>query len=117
EANKQKDAGKADPGFRKLFDAVGYRPLVNRINVLDDAHLRVTAFKRGDTVPCPMPHHKHNDYTACFGSIKGAPELLHCLGKCQWTGDMVAAVYQLDGGSATYKNMYDCARTICKEEQ
>jgi len=117
ESDKPKNVGKADPGFRKLFDVVGYRPLISRINALDDARLHVTGLKRGDVVACPMPHHKHGDYTACFGSIDDAPELLHCLGKCQWTGDMVAAVYRLDGGCATYKTMYDAARAICKEEK
>ncbi len=89
---------------------------MNRINSLADARLHVTGFRRGDVVPCLMPHHKHNDYTACFGSMKDAPELPHCLGKCQWTGDMVAAVYHLDYGSAVYRNMYECARAICNEE-
>jgi hypothetical protein len=109
-------SGTPDPGFRKLFDAVGYRPLVNRINALDDVGLHVCGLKRGETVPCPMPHHKHKDYSNCFGPIKNAPDLLKCLGKCQWTGDMVAAVYRLDGGSVKYKTMYDAARAICKEE-
>lgn len=113
---KQKVSGMPDPGFRKLFDAVGYRPLLNRINALDDVRLHVRGLKRGETVPCPMPHHKHRDCSNCFGPIKNAPELLKCLGKCQWTGDMVAAVYRLDGGSVHYKTMYDAARAICKEE-
>jgi len=63
-----------------------------------------------------MPRHKHADYTDCFGAMQDVPELLHCLGNCQWTGDMVAAVYEFDGSKKKYKNMYDCARAICKEE-
>jgi hypothetical protein len=116
ESDKPKGKGKADPGFRKLFDAVGYRPLVNRINTLEDTCLYVSGLNRGKTVPCPMPHHKHKDYSNCFGPVKNAPELLKCLGNCQWTGDMVAAVYELDGGGAYYKSMYDAARAICREE-
>ena len=117
ESEKPKSSGKSDSGFAKLFDAVGYRPLENRINALPDAGVHSEhPLERGEVVPCPMPGHKHNDYTPCFGSIKNAPELLHCCGKCGWSGDMVAACYQLDGGNATYKNMYDCARAICKEE-
>lgn len=117
ESEKPKSNGKSDSGFAKLFDAVGYRPLENRINALPDAGVHLErGLKRGDVLPCPMPQHKHNDYTPCFGSIKNAPEILHCLGNCQWSGDMVAACYQLDGGSSTHKTMYDCARAICKEE-
>jgi hypothetical protein len=117
ESEKPKSNGKSDSGFAKLFDAVGYRPLENRINALSDAGVHLEhPLKRGDVVPCPMPQHKHNDYTPCFGSIKNAPEMLKCLGNCQWSGDMVAACCQLDGGSSTHKTMYDCARAICKEE-
>ena len=117
ESEKPKSSGKSDSGFAKLFDAVGYRPLEKRINTLPDAGVHLEhPLERGDVVPCPMPQHKHNDYTPGFGSIKNAPELLHCLGNCGWSGDMVAACHQLDGGNATYKNMYDCARAICKEE-
>jgi Bifunctional DNA primase/polymerase, N-terminal len=116
ESDRPKDSGKTDPGFRKLFDAVGYRPLVNRINSLDDIRLHVSEFRRGETRPCPMPQHRHKDYSNCFGSIKNAPELLKCLGNCQWSGDMVAAVYELDGGRSRYGSMYDAARAICREE-
>lgn len=116
ESDKSKASGKSDPGFRKLFDAVGYRPLVNRINTLEDIYLHVSGLTRGKTVPCPMPHHKHTDYSDCFGPVKNAPELLKCLGKCQWTGDMVAAVYELGGGRTRYRSMYDAARAICREE-
>ncbi len=116
ESDKSKASGNSDPGFRKLFDAVGYRPLVNRINTLEDIYLHVSGLTRGKTFPCPLPHHKHKDYSDCFGPVKNAPELLKCLGKCQWTGDMVAAVYELDGGRTRYKSMYDAARAICKEE-
>lgn len=105
-----------DPGFGKLFDAVGYRPLLNRVNALEDVRLHVCGFDAGDTVPCPMPHHKHNDYSNCFGPLKSAPELLKCLGNCKWTGDMVAAVYEMDGGKDKYRTMYEAARAICKEE-
>jgi hypothetical protein len=116
-SKKPKSNRKADPGFNKLFDAIGYQPLVRRINALPNAQLHLHhGLQRGKVVPCPMPHHEHADYSDCFGPIQDVPEVLHCLGNCGWSGDMVAAVYQLDGGSATYKNMYDCARAICKEE-
>ncbi|MGA8023916.1 MAG: bifunctional DNA primase/polymerase [Candidatus Acidiferrales bacterium] len=108
--------GKFDPGFRKLFDAVEYRPLIKRVNALGNASLRIGDLHRGSCVPCPMPKHEHGDYSDCFGPIKNVPELLHCLGNCQWTGDMVAACYQIEGGKAKYKNMYECARAICAEE-
>ena len=108
---------KADPGFRKLFDAVGYRPFLRRINARTDAQVHVMdAFSPGKIFPCPMPQHVHKDYTDCFGIWKDVPEVLHCLGNCQFTGDMVKACYQVDGGKAKYKNMYDCARAICNEE-
>jgi hypothetical protein len=110
------DNGKFDPGFRKLFDAVGYRPIIKRINALEDPRVHIGNLERGACVPCPMPHHKHDNYTECFGPLQNEPVLLHCLGKCGWTGDMVAACYMLDGGKAKYKTMYDCARAICQEE-
>jgi hypothetical protein len=105
---KSKNTGLGDPGFRKLFDVVEYRPLLKR--------LKLDALQPGKVVPCPMPQHEHYDSTPCFGPIHAIPELLHCCGKCGWTGDMVAAVFKLDGGSKKYKSMYDCAHEICKEE-
>jgi hypothetical protein len=97
-----------ETGFRKLFDAAAYRPLERRMNV--------SALEPGKTVPCPLPQHQHADFTPCFGPLPGSPGLLHCLGNCGWSGDMVAACYHLDGGAAKYRNMYDCARAICEEE-
>ncbi|HTV59362.1 MAG TPA: bifunctional DNA primase/polymerase [Verrucomicrobiae bacterium] len=114
---KDDDNGKLEPGFRKLFDAVGYRPLVKRINNLENVSLHISDLELGEVVPCPMPHHRHADYSNCFGPLKDAPEVLHCLGNCQWSGDMVAACRELDGGKAKYRTMYDCARAICKEER
>jgi Bifunctional DNA primase/polymerase, N-terminal/AAA domain len=106
----------SESGFRKLFDAAGYRPLVRRINASDDINVHIDELRPGGCVPCPMPRHKHADYTPCFGPLQSAPELLHCLGNCGWSGDMVAACYKLDGGAKKYQTMYDCARAICEEE-
>ena len=105
---KSRSSGSGDPGFRALLDIVGYRPLLKR--------MEFGLIEPGIVVPCPMPQHKHADFTPCFGPMKEAPEVLHCLGNCGWSGDVVAAVYQLDGGAKKYKTMYDCARAICKEE-
>jgi Bifunctional DNA primase/polymerase, N-terminal len=107
--------GSVDPGFRKLFDAVGYRPLEKRVEALNNPSLR-SGLERGTCVPCPMPQHKHADYSDCFGPLQNVPELMHCLGNCGWSGDVVAACYQFDGGAKKYETMYDCARAICKEE-
>lgn len=113
-SGKPKIDRKADPGFGKLFDAVAYRPLLKRVNALAEgrAHIFGT-FSPGKTFPCPMPQHKHTDYSDCFGAMRDVPELLHCLGNCQWTGDMVAAVKAIGG----YSTMYNAARAICMEEK
>lgn len=97
-----------DSGFKKLFDAVGYWPLVK--------WLKIDSLEPGEIIPCPMPHHKHSDYTPCFGPLKEEPELFHCLGNCGWSGDLFAAIYHLDGGSKKYRNMYDVARAVCAQE-
>ena len=113
-SGKPKIDRKTDPGFGRLFDAVSYRPLVNRINALAEPRVHMTGtFSPGKTFPCPMPQHKHGDYSNCFGSLKDAREVLHCLGNCQWTGDMIAAVCKIGG----YRTMYNAARAICKEEK
>jgi hypothetical protein len=113
-SGKPKIDRKADPNFGKLFDAVGYRPLLKRINAMAETPVHVAGvLSAGKTYPCPMPQHKHGDYSNCFGAMKDAPDVLHCLGNCQWTGDMVAAVCKIGG----YTNMYNAARAICAEEK
>ena len=109
-----------DAGFGRLFDAVGYDPLVRRLNQHIDP--RYHNFSLGDGDPntyCPIPSHCKPEgwdvdlpYTPCFGVIAGAPHLLHCFG-CGWSGDMVAACNKVDGGT---KTMYQTARDICAEE-
>lgn len=102
--------GNVDLGFFKLFGASGYHPLEKRMNG--------DGLAPGKVVPCPMPEymHKHDDFTPCFGPMKDKPEMLHCFGNCGWSGDMVEAVYLIDGGAKKYKTRYDCARAICEEE-
>ncbi|HEY4710101.1 MAG TPA: bifunctional DNA primase/polymerase, partial [Candidatus Acidoferrales bacterium] len=108
-----------DAGFRKLFDVVGYDPLVRRLNKHADP--RYHDFSLGDgeaNTFCPIPTHCKPEewdvdmpYTPCFGVIAGAPHLVHCFG-CGWSGDMVAACNKVDGGT---KTMYQTARDICAE--
>jgi len=93
---------------------VGYRPLLRRINAFAEVRAHIfDTLSPGKTFPCPMPQHKHTDYSDCFGAMKDAPDVLHCLGNCQWTGDMVAAVCKIGG----YTTMYNAARAICREEK
>jgi hypothetical protein len=109
-----------DAGFGKLFEVVGYDPLVRRLNKQVDP--RYHNFSLGDGDPntyCPIPSHCKPEgwdvnlpYTPCFGVIAGAPHLLHCFG-CGWSGDMVAACNKVDGGA---KTMYQTAREICAED-
>jgi hypothetical protein len=109
-------ATQADEGFRNLWNAVGWEPLVRRLNEHIDS--RFHDFTVGESEPntyCPIPSHGEQDvnlhYTPCFGVIPKSP-LLHCFG-CNWTGDMVKACNAVDGGKAM---MYDTARAICEEE-
>ena len=103
-----------DTGFSKLFDVVEYRPLLRRINALEDARLHISRLECGETILCPLPQHeKHANYN--FGPLANAFSVLHCFG-CGFNGDMVKACYVLDGGEAKYKSMYACGRAICEEE-
>lgn len=111
---------KADRGFSKLFDAVGWKPLVKRLNQHPDRRFHNPVLKPGKLMYCPMPgHYKPADKGVAFsatpfGVLKDAA-IVHCFG-CDYSGDMVATVYALNGGKKKYKSMYDCARAICKEE-
>jgi hypothetical protein len=100
--------GSGDPGFKKLFDAVGNRPLLKR--------LKIDSLEPGEVVPCPLPDHKHSDYSPCFGPLAETPQMFKCLGNCGFSGDLFATLYKLDGGAKKYRNMYDVARAVCVEE-
>ena len=97
-------------GFKKLAKAVGWAPLARRMQV------NTTTLVPGVVVPCPMPNHKHKDYTNCFGVVKNNPGLVNCLGNCGFSGDVTKAVYEMDGGATKYPTMFDAARAICAEE-
>jgi hypothetical protein len=111
---------KSAPGFNKLCDAVGWKPLISRLNAHADERFHNPTLRPGELMYCPMPgHYKPTDKDVVFSStpfgvIKDAA-VLYCFG-CGYSGDVVSAVYALDGGKKKYKNIYDCARAICKEE-
>lgn len=106
-----------DPGFKALFEAVGWTPLVDRLNKHVDE--RYHEFKLGaneKNTYCPIPSHGKQDanmpYRVCFGVMADEPAVLHCFG-CGWTGDMVMACHEVDGLD---ENMYHTARRICVEQ-
>lgn len=107
-----------NPGFKKLAEAVGWGPLVRRMNESEDGHFHVDDldFVPGVVFPCPMPNHKHRDYSNCFGIQKSNPALVKCLGNCGFVGDVVKAVFEMDDGPDKKWTMYDAARAICEEE-
>lgn len=107
-----------NPGFKALFEAVGFDPLVRRLNKHIDPRFHDMTLGVGEpNTYCPIPSHGEQDvnveYQPCFGVIAGEPAVLHCFG-CDWSGDMVAACYEVDGDDT--KSMYDVARAICTEE-
>jgi hypothetical protein len=106
------------PGFRTLFDRLGWAPLEARLNLHADSRFHNFSLGEGEAnTYCPIPSHGPQDpdvaYRPCFGVIAGEPHLLHCFG-CGWTGDLVSACYQVGGD--TTKTMYDVARRICEEQ-
>ena len=107
-----------DSGFKALFDAVGFEPLVRRLNKHIDSRFHDMKLGAGEpNTYCPIPSHGEQDvnveYQPCFGVWPQEPAVLHCFG-CDWSGDMVAACYEVDGDDT--KTMYDVARAICIEE-
>jgi hypothetical protein len=107
-----------NPGFKALFEAVGFQPLVRRLNKHVDSRFHDLTLGEGEeNTYCPIPSHGPQDinvtYKKCFGVVAGEPSLLHCFG-CDWSGDLVGACYEVDGDSS--KTMYDVARAICAEE-
>jgi hypothetical protein len=118
-SEKMQNDRKSDSGFGKLFEAVGWKPIIDRLNAHSDARFHNPVLRPGALMYCPMPgHYKPADKDVLFsatpfGVIKDAP-VVYCFG-CGYSGDMVGMVYALDGGKEMYRNMYDCARAICKE--
>lgn len=110
-----------DEGFKNLGEAVGWEPLVNRMNKMSDARFHDATLQPGKMTYCPMPGHQPRGenlrYTACFGLMKDG-ELAHCFG-CGFTGDVVKACREFDagddGGHIEYTSMYDAARVICQQ--
>ena len=111
-----------DEGFRKLSDAVGWKPLEDRMNKMADMRFHNLTIDAGVMTYCPMPVHQPRStsvkYTPCFGALRDEPAIVHCFG-CDFSGDVVKAVFEFDAGEDSgkiqYKNMYDCARAICGE--
>jgi hypothetical protein len=111
-----------DEGFQRLFDAVGWKPMFDRMNKMSDSRFHNMSLDAGEMTYCPMPEHQPRgtqyNYTPCFGALADEPALAHCFG-CDFSGDMVKTVFEFDaggdGGFIQHKNMYDCARQICVE--
>jgi len=112
-----------DEGFKRLFERVGWSPLIDRMDKMKDARFHHLSMDAGKMIYCPLPEHKprgeYLDYSACFGALSDEPGVVHCFG-CDFSGDMVKAVFEFDrgedGGRIEYKNMYECARAICREQ-
>jgi hypothetical protein len=113
---------RGEPGFQKLFDAVGWKPLIDRLNKHRDSRFHSPVLEPGELMYCPMPgHYKPEDMnrqftTTPFGVVDGS--MLHCFG-CEFTGDMIAACNTLDsnssGGLVASISMFETARGICEE--
>ncbi len=106
------------PGFKALFEAVGWEPLIRRMNKDEDPRFHDQVLGVGaSNAYCPIPSHGDRDlnvvYSPCFGVVPGEESLLHCL-LCGWSGDLVKACHAVDGDEK--KTMYDIARAICIEE-
>jgi hypothetical protein len=119
---KIRNSDSGDPGFQKLFDAVGWKPLIDRLSKHTDARFHNPVFEPGKLMYCPMPgHYKPEDAdktftTTPFGVVSGS--MLHCFG-CEYSGDMVAACNALDhnslSGLVASVSMYETARQVCEE--
>jgi len=113
-----------DDGFKRLFDAVGWTPFAKRLERMEDIRFHNPTLEPGRLMFCPMPGHGSRGvdvkYTSLiFGVVAGCEQIAHCFG-CGWSGDMVKACRDFDGGleggKIEYATMYDCARKICQEE-
>jgi putative DNA primase/helicase len=117
---KSNDSG--DPGFRKLFDAVGWKPLADRLSKHSDSRFHNFLLEPGKLMYCPL-HYEAKDKDVVFestpfGVLKSNDALVHCFG-CEFTGDMVTACNMLDNNSSiglvASLSMYETARTVCRE--
>ena len=112
-----------DPGFKALFDAVGWDPLVRRMDAMHDTRFHGLSLDTSKLIYCPMPGHGTRSeslpYTKCFGTIRENPAVVNCFG-CKWSNDLVSTIREFDagedGGHKEYKNNYEVARVICAEE-
>ena len=116
------EAAPPDPGFKALFDRVGWAPLIGRMNKMADSRFHNLDVKPGFMTVCPMPQHQPRadnlEYSCCFGCIRSKPDLVNCFG-CDYSGDLVKTVREFDagedGGGVRHVTMYDAARQICLE--
>jgi hypothetical protein len=114
-----------DEGFKKLFEAVRWEPFIRRVRAMEDSRFADFDVKPGAVTYCPMPNHPNRGidvpYKAkYFGAIAGKPELVKCLGGCEYSGDLIKTIFEFDngeeGGSVGHKNMYEAAKVVCTEE-
>jgi hypothetical protein len=115
-----------DPAFKSLFDAVGWKPLEDRMNKMVDARFHGLTITDDASIFCPMPGHQPRGVDIPYANLmfgefntNEGDSLVHCFG-CGFTGDLVSTVKAFDagedGGKIEYATMYDCGRAICKEQ-
>lgn len=104
-----------DEGFKLLADAVGYEPLIRRMNEMDDERYHDPDMTPGAETFCPIPPHSEEDgggvWSPCFGPMKANESMFKCL-VCGWAGDVIKAVQAIDD----LPTSYEAARRICQEE-
>ena len=111
-----------DDGFKHLFEVVGWKPFEDRLKKMEDKRFHDPVLEPGKLMYCPMPEHRPRGKDVPFQSkyfgVMPDGDIACCI-VCQWSGDMVKACRDFDageeGGKIEYKNMYDVARQICRE--
>ena len=112
-----------DAGFKKLFAAVGWKPLIDRLSKHPDSRFHNPVLEPGKLMYCPIPSHgPHGPDVAFtgtpFGVLKDNDAMVKCFA-CQWAGDMVMACNAVDSDSTgklvAHENMYETVRRICRE--
>jgi len=117
-----------DPAFKVLFAKVGWQPLIDAMNKMEDTRFHDLKLDSKTRNYCPMPGHgnrgvnvKYNlkSFVVFDGSDGAEDGMCHCFG-CGYSGDMVKTVREFsageEGGGIRYETMYDCARDICKQQ-